>query len=117
YQGWTVAPTLSVAENIFLGQELRRGPFVRRRTQRVQARRLLERLAADVDPAVPVGELRGADQQVVEIAKALKHESRLLILDEPTASLTEADVRVLMSHLRALEEHGLPILYVTHRLG
>jgi ribose transport system ATP-binding protein len=117
YQDLSIAPSLSVAENIFLGAELRRGPFTRRRAQRAQARVLLEKVGADVDPGATVAELSGADQQVVEIAKALQLDSRLLILDEPTASLTEAEVRVLMSHLRALKEHGLPILYVTHRLG
>jgi ribose transport system ATP-binding protein len=117
YQDLSVAPSLSVAENIFLGAELRRGPFVRRRAQRAEARTLLARVGSDVDPRKTVAELSGADQQVVEIAKALRLRSRLLILDEPTASLTDAEVRVLMSHLRVLKEHGLPILYVTHRLG
>jgi ribose transport system ATP-binding protein len=117
YQDLSVAPSLTVAENIFLGAELRRGPFVRRRAQRAEARTLLARVGSDVDPRTTVAELSGADQQVVEIAKALRLQSRLLILDEPTASLTDAEVRVLMSQLRALKEHGLPILYVTHRLG
>jgi ribose transport system ATP-binding protein len=118
YQEYSLAATLTVAENIFLGEELRVGPFTRRRAQEQRARQLLEQIGArTIDPRERVERLRGADQQAVEIAKALKTQPRLLLLDEPTASLTEAEIGGLMSHLRRLREQRLPIVYVTHRLG
>jgi ribose transport system ATP-binding protein len=118
YQEYSLAATLTVAENIFMGEELRLGPFLRRHAQEQRSRELLEQIgAATIDPRERVERLRGADQQVVEIAKALKKEPRLLLLDEPTASLTEAEVSRLMIHLRRLRERRLPIVYVTHRLG
>jgi ribose transport system ATP-binding protein len=118
YQDYSLAATLTVAENIFLGEELRAGPFTRRREQNRRAGEILQWLGASgIDPQARVESLRGADQQVVEIAKAIKTEPKLLLLDEPTASLTEAEVATLMSHLRRLRERGLPIVYVTHRLG
>jgi ribose transport system ATP-binding protein len=118
YQEYSLASTLTVAENIFLGDELRVGPVVRRREQRRRAREILEWFGAGgIDPGARVETLSGADQQVVEIAKAIKTDPSLLLLDEPTASLTEAEVGTLMAHLRRLRERDLPILYVTHRLG
>jgi ribose transport system ATP-binding protein len=118
YQDYSLAPSLTVAENIFLGGELRRGPFVRRREQQARAHQLLAQVGAGaIDPHERIERLRGADQQVVEIAKALRTEPTLLLLDEPTASLTEAEVSRLMNHLRRLRERGLPIVYVTHRLA
>jgi ribose transport system ATP-binding protein len=118
YQEYSLASSLTVAENVFLGEELRAGPFIRRREQERRARELLSWLGAGaIDPGARVESLRGADQQVVEIAKAIKTEPSVLLLDEPTSSLTEAEVARLMSHLRRLRERGLPIVYVTHRLG
>jgi ribose transport system ATP-binding protein len=118
YQDYSLASTLTVAENIFLGEEIRWGPFIRRQAQRRRAKELLEQIGAvSIDPGQRVIGLGGADQQVVEIAKSLKTDPSLLLLDEPTASLTEAEVGRLMSHLRRLRERGLPIVYVTHRLG
>jgi ribose transport system ATP-binding protein len=117
YQDFSLAGTLTVAENLFLGQELRVGPFVRRRTQQAQARTLLHSLTTDIAPTDVVENLSRASQQIVEIAKALRTDPRLLILDEPTAALTEAEVRLLLRSLRQLKQHNVPILYVTHRLG
>jgi ribose transport system ATP-binding protein len=118
YQEYSLASSLTVAENVFLGEELRAGPFVRRREQERRARELLGWLgASSIDPGARVESLRGADQQVVEIAKAIKTQPKVLLLDEPTSSLPETEVARLMSHLRRLRERGLPIVYVTHRLG
>ena len=118
YQDYSLAASLTVAENVFLGGELRTGPFIRRREQRRRARQLLAQIGAgSINPQERIDRLRGADQQVVEIAKALRSEPRLLLLDEPTASLTETEVSRLMTHLRELRQQGLPIVYVTHRLA
>jgi ribose transport system ATP-binding protein len=117
YQDFSLAPSLTVTENVFLGRELRRGPFTRRGAQRQRTKELLTSLAADeVTPDATVEDLRGAGQQIVEIAKALEREPTILILDEPTASLTEKEAALLAEQLRTLKRHRLPILYVTHRL-
>src|SRR5712691_2458397 len=117
YQDFSVAASLDVTENIFLGRELRWGPCVRRGKQRAQAKVWLQRLSADFDPQSPLGSLSGAGFQLVEIIKAIRLEPKVLILDEPTAALTEAEAKGLAKQLRTLREHGLPIVYVTHRLG
>ena len=117
YQEFSLAQTVSVADNIFLGSELRYGPFVRRRAQEREANRILKSLGAPhIEARSLAGDLSGANQQVVEIAKALRSQPRLLILDEPTASLTRRETDLLMGQLRQLREHLLPIIYVTHRL-
>jgi len=117
YQDFSVAASLDVTENVFLGQELRRGPFVRRREQRRLTREWLARLGADLDPDAGVSLLSGAGLQLVEIMKALVSEPRVLILDEPTAALTADEAATLADQCRRLRDTGLAIVYVTHRLG
>src|SRR5262249_31955894 len=117
YQDFSLAASLTVTENIFLGQELCKGPLVMRRAQREEALKLIHQLGANIEPDVVVSDLRGAAMQIVEIVKALRLNPSVLILDEPTASLTQAEVSVLSEHLRTLKQRHLPILYVTHRLG
>jgi len=117
YQEFSLAQTLSVADNVFLGSELRRGPFVRRRAQSREAGRLLASLGAGhISARSLVEDMSGANQQVVEIAKAMRARPRLLILDEPTASLTRVETDRLMTQLRQLRQQNLPTIYVTHRL-
>jgi ribose transport system ATP-binding protein len=116
YQAFSLIPTLSVAENIFLGEERRWGPFVRRRQQEREADGLLESFHQDIDPTAKVSDLPIASQQLIEIAKALRRSPKLLILDEPTASLTDVEAKLLAEQLRRLKSRGVPILYVTHLL-
>ncbi len=113
----SLAVSLSAGENVYLGRELRRGPFLRRRRMRESAQRWFDDLAMAVDPRSPLGDLSNAELQMIEIVKALSADPRVLILDEPTAALTEAEQRELMSRLRELRSRRLPILYVTHRLS
>ncbi len=120
YQHLSLAGPLSVADNVFLGMELRRGPLIRHRAQRLETRRLLDGLAVDVriDPSEPVERLPLASQQLVEIARALhRGPVRLLILDEPTAALTEVEAQMLADHLRRLKRQGIHIIYTTHLLN
>lgn len=111
YQEFTLLPQLSAAENIFLGRE--RGTA---REMRERAQRLLEDLGAKIPAAVRVADLSVAQQQRVEIARALATESKVLVLDEPSAMLTDPEVRRLFEVLRDLRARGLGILYVSHRL-
>lgn len=119
YQHLSLISALTVSENVFLGSELRRGPFVARAAQRHRTREVLTLLGVDaeVGPDVRVGDLPIALQQLVEIAKALhRNDVRLLILDEPTSALSETEARQLISRVRGLRARGIHVLYVTHLL-
>ncbi|WP_376797013.1 sugar ABC transporter ATP-binding protein [Thermogemmatispora sp.] len=118
YQELNLFPNLSVAENLFLDHEAlwRYGVLVDRRRQQVEARRLLQRLEQPIDPQALVGNLRLGQQQIVEIAKALARQVRILIMDEPTSALTSAEVEVLFRVIRELKEQGVSIIYISHKL-
>ena len=116
YQEVNLCPNLSVAENIFIGRYPRRFGMVDWRSMRSQAMALLARLEIHVDVSKPLADYPLAIQQMVAIARALNTESRVLILDEPTSSLDEAEVQMLFSVLRRLREEGMAILFVTHFL-
>jgi ABC-type sugar transport system ATPase subunit len=115
YQELTLVPELTVAENIFLGRESG-GLFLRAGEMRRRAGELLGTLGARMAPTDRVGALSVAQQQVVEIARALSQRSRALVLDEPSATLTRSEVERLFAVLRDLRRTGLGILYVSHRL-
>jgi ribose transport system ATP-binding protein len=117
YQEFVLFPHLSVAENIFIGHE-RRGALglLDHRKTRQDAVELLKRLGVEIDPDARVAELSVADQQMVEIAKALVHKVKLLILDEPTAVIAGKEVNLLFGRLRALKKEGVAIIYISHRL-
>ncbi len=118
HQELSLAPSLSVAENLFLGNYLAgRSGFVDRRAMRTRARALLETVGlSDVDPTLPVGHLRAGEQQLVEIAKAMVTRPRLLILDEPTSSLTPAEAGRLFALVRDLARDGTSVIFITHRI-
>ncbi|MCB9885860.1 MAG: sugar ABC transporter ATP-binding protein [Planctomycetes bacterium] len=115
HQELALAPHLTVAENLFLGREPRRGPFVDRRRLRELATAALAQVGrGQLDPDTAVGALPPADRQLVEIARALSGDVRLLILDEPTSSLARADVEPLLQRLRELAARGVAVVYVSH---
>jgi simple sugar transport system ATP-binding protein len=116
YQEVNLCPNLSVAENIFIGRYPRRFGMVDWRAMRRQAATLLQRLRIEIDVGKPLAHYPLAIQQMVAIARALHGESRVLILDEPTSSLDEAEVQTLFGVLRRLREEGMAILFVTHFL-
>jgi ribose transport system ATP-binding protein len=115
YQEFTLVPELSAAENVFLGRE-RGFPLLRRREMGKAAQEILDRLGADVTADERVASLSVAQQQLVEIARALVGRSQVLVLDEPTAALSPTETRLLMDALRGLRADGLGIIYVSHRL-
>ena len=117
YQEFNLFPHLSAAENIFLGHERRNalGLVDHRRTRR-DAAAILQRLGVSIDPEALVNELSVADQQMVEIARALVHDVKLLILDEPTAVISGREVDLLFERLHALKRAGVAIVYISHRL-
>ena len=117
WQELVLFPELTVAENILIGREPRnRLGLIDRRSVREQARELLARLGHQLDPDRRVGELSVADQQMVEIAKALVGEVKLLILDEPTAVIAGHEVELLFERLATLRRQGVAIVYISHRL-
>ncbi|MFK4067187.1 sugar ABC transporter ATP-binding protein [Streptomyces sp. NPDC029674] len=117
YQEPTLFPDLSVAENIFMGRRPRRSlGRVDHKAVTAAARSLFARLAVDLDPEQPARGLSIADQQIVEIAKALSFDARVLIMDEPTAALTGSEVARLFGVVRALREQGAAVLFISHRL-
>jgi rhamnose transport system ATP-binding protein len=119
YQEPTLFPDLSVAENIFMGrQPLRGGRFDRRidhTAMRTQARELFDRLGVALDPARPARGLSIADQQLVEIAKAISLQARVLVMDEPTAALSGVEVDRLFAVARSLRDAGAAVLFISHR--
>ncbi|MES2965384.1 MAG: sugar ABC transporter ATP-binding protein [Bdellovibrionota bacterium] len=117
HQELSAFPSLTVAENLFVGHWPRKRGLVDHDAMMLGARRLLDRVGAvDLDPSVSMGELSTGSQQLVEIAKALGRESRLLILDEPTSSLTPGESASLIKVLRALREENRALVYISHKM-
>ena len=117
YQELNLVQKLNVAQNIFLGHEpLRRAGFVAAREMNARAEEILGQLGISIDPRTPVEELGVAQKQMVEIAKALSRASRILVMDEPTAPLTQSEIEVLFRVIAGLKEEGLGIIYISHRL-
>lgn len=116
FQEFSLVPTMSVAQNIFLGQEPRRMGLVDRSRIFAEARRLFADLDFPIDVRRPVISLSRAEQQMVEIAKALHQQARILILDEPTASLTERETEKLFEFIAAAKRKGVGIVYISHRI-
>lgn len=116
HQELSLAPHLSAAENIFLGHFPRRFGFVARRRMHAMARSLLERLSIDIDPSIPVGRLSIAQQQMIEIAKAISVKARVLILDEPTAVLDANRVATLFDLIDRLRREDIGIIFISHHL-
>ncbi len=116
YQEVNLAPNLSVAQNLFLGRQPTRLGFVREREMRRRARALLAEFDIDIDVAAPLGDYSVAIQHIVAIARAVDLSARVLILDEPTASLDAHEVEVLFGVMRKLAGRGIGIVFVTHFL-
>ncbi|MFN3928455.1 MAG: ABC transporter ATP-binding protein [Thermoflexus sp.] len=116
HQHFMLVPVFTVAENIILGQEIRRGPFLDLRKAVEEVRALSQRYGLEVDPEAPVKDLPVGVQQRVEILKALYRKANLLILDEPTAVLTPQETEELFRVMRHLQRQGVSIIFITHKL-
>jgi ribose transport system ATP-binding protein len=116
YQEFNLVPQLTVAENVFLGRQPRRFGFVDRRKMREEARKLLERMKVRVDPEALISDLGVAQRQMVEIAKALSLNARILIMDEPTASLSGQEVERLFEIVRGLKQEEVAMIFISHHL-
>jgi erythritol transport system ATP-binding protein len=116
FQELNLCTNLTVLDNLFLAQEITRGPAIDRGAQRKMAMELLERLGQDIDPDELVSNLRVGQQQIVEIAKALTRDVRVLIMDEPTSALSQAEVEGLFRIIEDLKSRGVAIVYISHKL-
>ncbi|WP_250456186.1 sugar ABC transporter ATP-binding protein [Caballeronia sp. ATUFL_M2_KS44] len=116
HQELSLAPNLSVRDNIFMGREIRTRTGVNFAEEARQTRALMQELEEDVDPMTLVRDLRLGQQQVVEIARALSVDSRILIMDEPTSALSASEVEVLFKVIRDLTSRGVSIVYISHHL-
>jgi ribose transport system ATP-binding protein len=117
YQELSLAPNLSVAENIFLGDEIHSRGMVNRAAMAEACRPVLERLGAPFGPHTPVGGLSIAEQQLVEIARALQAKSKILVLDEPTTALSSRETERLFDLVRQLRSEGIALIYISHRMA
>ena len=117
YQELDVVDGLTVAENVFLGHELDRGGFTQRREATRRTRELLARLGhPEISPHREVGRLSAAGKQVVSMARALSHDARVIVMDEPSAVLDAGEVRNLFRVVRALTAQGVAVVYISHRM-
>jgi ribose transport system ATP-binding protein len=117
YQELSLAPNLTVAENMLLGREHRSGPMVDRRSMENACHAVLERLGVGFTATTRVSELSMAERQLVEIARALIADARILVMDEPTTSLSSRETEALFALVRQLRAEGLAIIYISHRMA
>jgi ribose transport system ATP-binding protein len=116
HQELNLLPHLTVADNIYIGREPKKGIFLDSKKTIADARAVLESLNLDIDPEVQVSRLSVAKQQMVEIAKALTYDADVLIMDEPTAALTESEIEDLFRFINDLKAKNVAIVYISHRL-
>ncbi len=116
YQEFNLVEELSAAENIFLGNEIRNGIVVNKKAMATEAAKVFKELHINIDPNAPIKSLTVGYQQMVEIAKAVSKNSRILIMDEPSAVLTNAEVASLYEMVRKLKARGVTIVYISHRM-
>ena len=117
YQEFNLIPDLTVAQNIFLGREPRKSNGnIDKRIMKEKSKEILDFLKANIETDVVVRRLGVAQQQIVEVAKALSQDAKILIMDEPTATLSENEIENLFSTIRRLKKNGVSIIYISHRL-
>ncbi|QIE95544.1 sugar ABC transporter ATP-binding protein [Pantoea stewartii] len=116
FQELNLFPNMNVMDNVFIANEFFQRGVINEKYQYQLAQALLERLELDVDPCAPLDELGIGHQQLVEIARALSKDTRVLIMDEPTSALSQSEVKVLFNVIEQLKRRGVTIIYISHRL-
>lgn len=116
YQEFTLVPVLSAAENIFMGAFHKKGIMLDRKSMYEAASDIFRRMGIDLDPHIAVKDLTTGYQQIVEIAKAISQNAKILIMDEPSAPLTTSEVEAMFNVVRVLKQEGVTIIYISHRL-
>lgn len=117
YQEFNLLPDLPIYENIFLGKEYTRGGRIDYKREIAEAAEYMKLVGLDDDPRTPVSKLSVAKKQMVEISKALSNDVKLLILDEPTAAITDKEIEMLFDIIRNLKKKGIGIIYISHRMS
>jgi len=117
YQEFNLVPALTARENIFLGQEPSRFGWLPVSEEHRRSRELFKRIGVAIDPETPCRDLTVAQQQVVEIAKALSREAKVVVMDEPSAALSPRETRHLFAVIRELQAQGIGVIYISHRLN
>ena len=119
FQDFTLVPYLDIAQNIFLGREFpgRLPGLIDRRRIHAEAKRVLDMIGFDINPHTSAHQLGVAQQQMVEIAKALSQDARILVMDEPTAALSDRETELLFAMVTRLKKNGVAIIYISHRLS
>ncbi len=116
FQELNLCPHLSVADNIFIGRPPLKGPFISDKNMHIEAKKVLDTLGIDINTHAVVRTLSVAQQQMVEIAKAISYNSKILVLDEPTAALSETEIAQLFEIIRNLQKKGVGMVYISHRM-
>ena len=107
---------LTVAQNMFIGRAFKRGAFINDKKMEEEAQKLFDKMGVKINPSTKLGDLTVGKQQMVEIAKAVSRECRLLVLDEPTAALTLPEVEELFKIMNDLRDKGIGMIYISHRM-
>lgn len=116
FQELNLAPHLSVADNIFIGRPPKKGPFISDKQMHEDAKKILDELGININTHTVVRNLSVAQQQMVEIAKAISYNAKILVLDEPTAALSEKEIAQLFEIIRNLQKKGVGMVYISHRM-
>ncbi|MCL2216302.1 MAG: sugar ABC transporter ATP-binding protein [Defluviitaleaceae bacterium] len=117
HQELTLVNDLSIFENLFIGVEEKRGPFLDKKSMYEKSKEILDRMGIDLDPMTMVGDLNTSYKQVVEIARTLMHNAKIIIMDEPTASLTEVEIENVFKIMRSLRDQGVSLVFISHKLN
>lgn len=116
YQEFALVPVLDVTENIFMGEYIKNGPFFDKKAMKAKAKELLDSLNIEIDPNTKVADLTTGYQQIVEIAKAISRNAQILIMDEPSAPLTNNEIDAMFRIVRRVKQQGVTVIYISHRL-
>ena len=117
HQELNLVNDLNIYENLFLGREIKRGGLLNRGAMIDKAREVLAHLNVDLDPSTPLGGLDASYKQIIEIARALLFNARIIIMDEPTTSLTEVEIERVFNMMRTVKERGVSMVFISHKLG